>query len=84
MVTLHHEIEAILRDRGRTMTTGEIADAINQRGIYRKGDGTPVRSSQVAARISKHRELFVRMGSDIDLVGRASGDSTGRASRPTS
>jgi polyhydroxyalkanoate synthesis regulator phasin len=48
--TLHEEIEAILRQEGRAMTTAEIAEAVNQRGRYSKRDGTPVTPFQIHGR----------------------------------
>ena len=55
-VLLHDEIAAILTDNGnRWMTAREIAALVNERGRYRKRDGSTVKPGQIAARIAKPR-----------------------------
>lgn len=58
-ITLHGEIQSILRDAGtKWMLPAEIADAVNRRGRYHRKDGTPVPASQISARVAKYREIF--------------------------
>jgi hypothetical protein len=58
-VTLHREIEDILRDKGnKWMTPADIAAAINRRGRYRKRKGTEMQSTQVAGRARQYDKLF--------------------------
>ncbi len=53
-IRLHDEIAAILADNGnRWMTTREIAALVNERGRYRKRDGSKVMANQIVARIAK-------------------------------
>lgn len=68
MATLHHEIAAILAEAGRTwMSTDEIADAVNRRGIYRKRDGSAMTAFQVHGRTRNYAGLFDRDGSMVRL-----------------
>jgi hypothetical protein len=66
-VTLHDEIAAILGHSGRPMTTAEIADAVNQRGLYVKRDQTAVTAFQVHGRTRKYPQLFTREGQTVKL-----------------
>lgn len=72
-VTLHAEIAAILSGSGREwMTTAEIADEVNDRGNYRKGDLSPVTAFQVHGRTRNYQQLFERDGSRVRLRAVAS------------
>jgi hypothetical protein len=44
------------------MTTAEIAAAVNDRGIYRKRDGSPVTAFQIHGRTRNYPHLFDRDG----------------------
>ena len=66
-VTLHDEIAAILGHSGKPMTTAEIADAVNQRGLYIKRDRTPVTAFQVHGRTRNYPQLFTREGQTVKL-----------------
>src|ERR1700761_8675572 len=58
-VTLHVEMQTILRDAGnRWMTPSEIAAAVNERNLYHRRDNTQVRDSQIAARAGKYERVF--------------------------
>lgn len=69
-MTLHEAIAQTLRDNGNApMTARALADAINDRGLYRTRDGSPVEVNQVHARTSNYQELFDKDGSLIRLKG---------------
>jgi hypothetical protein len=73
-ITLHEEIAAILRKHGHGwMSTTEIADEVNRRGKYRKGDGSPMTAFQVHGRTKNYIRLFERHGSMVRLVAAAAG-----------
>ena|ERR1700733_5507899 len=48
---LHEAIDAVLADRPAGMSTRELADELQRRGLYLKGDGKPVSPGQVNARV---------------------------------
>ena len=67
-VTLHEEISAILQAHGnKWMTTGEIAEEVNARGIYRKKDSSEVTAFQIHGRTKNYPHLFEREGSRVRL-----------------
>jgi predicted nucleic acid-binding protein len=58
-VTLHAEMEEILRDqRNKWMTPAKLASEVNSRGQYRRGDGTDVPGSQITARARQYGQVF--------------------------
>lgn len=58
-ITLHAEMEEILRQEvNRWMGSTELSRLIHGRRRYRRGDGTAVPATQVAARARKYAELF--------------------------
>jgi hypothetical protein len=68
-VKLHEEIADILRSSSNAewMTTAEIAAIVNERGRYRKQNGTAVTDFQVHGRTRKYEHLFERQGSRVRL-----------------
>ena len=66
-VTLHEEVEAILRENGDWMTTDEIASAVYRRSRYAKKDGSAVTAFQIHGRTKNYAQLFVREGSRVGL-----------------
>lgn len=66
-MTLHEEIATILRESSRPMTTAELADAVNERGIYSKRDKTLVTSFQIHGRTRNYPRLFDRDGQMVRL-----------------
>jgi hypothetical protein len=48
---LHEAVDAVLADRPAGMTTRELADEIERRGLYLKGDGKSAPPGQVNARV---------------------------------
>jgi len=45
-MTLHEAIIQVLQQKGSTMTTQEIADAINKKGLFAKKDNHTISSFQ--------------------------------------
>jgi hypothetical protein len=51
---LHDAVDAVLHDERRAMSSRELADEINGRGLYvRPSDGQPLEAKQVAARVRR-------------------------------
>jgi hypothetical protein len=73
-LTLHDAMAEVLADLGPDgwttgMTARELADAINDAGLYRMRDGSPVEVSQIHARAKNYREMFEKDGPRIRLRG---------------
>ena len=67
-LTLHDALALVLRENGNQwMTAGELADAINTRGLYSKRDGRPVEINQVHARTKNYPHIFEKQRSRIRL-----------------
>jgi hypothetical protein len=49
------------------MLTQEIADFVNERGRYRKRDGSAVTAFQIHGRTRNYGHLFERQGSQVRL-----------------
>jgi hypothetical protein len=65
---LHEALARVLRTQGnRVMTARELADAVNQTGLYRKKDGSAVDIGQIHARVHNYDRLFARAGGGIQL-----------------
>jgi hypothetical protein len=65
-VTLHEEILAILLDKGGGwMSTRQLAEEINRRGIYQKRDGSPISAYQIHGRTRNYADLFEQSGSQV-------------------
>lgn len=69
-MTLHVAIEEVLTRAGRPLTPRQIADELNRRGLYMRGDGAPLPPGQVSARVRKYPALFAASGDGIWLVAR--------------
>ena len=65
---LHEAIEKVLIDNRRPMSAVEIASAINYQKLYSRGDGSPVPSSQIHARVKNYSSLYSKVGSKIQLA----------------
>lgn len=66
--TLHEALQRILRENGnRPLHVRQLADEVNQRGLYRRRDAGPVEVSQVHARTSTYDKVFGKGGSFIWL-----------------
>lgn len=59
-MTLHEAIETILIEKG-PLNTSDIAFLINERHLYVRGDGEPVKASQISARINHYETTFERL-----------------------
>jgi hypothetical protein len=61
-VKLHEAIDTVLADRPVGMYAREIADEINRRGLYTRGDGEPLPMKQIYSRISNetYRDRYRR------------------------
>lgn len=57
-MTLHEAIVVVLKEAGRPLTRKDIADKINARKLYIRGDGKPLPSNQIGARVSHYLNLF--------------------------
>lgn len=66
-MTLHEAIIKVLQQKGRTMTTQEIADELNRNKWYTKGDGSSIAAFQIHGRTRNYDHLFNRDGSKVSL-----------------
>jgi hypothetical protein len=68
-LVLHEALAQILRAHGnRPMTARELADEVNESGLYRKRDGSDVEPGQIHARVHNYDRLFERAGGGIRLA----------------
>jgi hypothetical protein len=67
-MTLHEALVKILTENGNVpMTARALADAVSDRGLYRKRDGSLVEINQIHARTNNYHDLFEKDGSLIRL-----------------
>ncbi|MBQ0085809.1 MAG: winged helix-turn-helix domain-containing protein [Prevotella sp.] len=64
---LHEAIEQVLKANGHPMTSREIANAINAKKLYARGDGQQIPASQISARVNNHPDLYVKIDGKIIL-----------------
>ena len=64
---LHDAIEKLLKQKGRPMTTLEIARELNKNKWYVKGDGSCITSYQIHGRTKNKPQLFNRSGTTVSL-----------------
>lgn len=57
-----------LASGNRGMTTAQIAETINRKGLHRRKDGQPVSDRQVYATICRFPEMFAKEGRRIMLL----------------
>ena len=55
---LHEAIQEVIRQSGRPLTYSEIAQRVNQEGLYSRKDGRSVPASQISARVKNYPALF--------------------------
>jgi hypothetical protein len=79
-MTLHEAIAKLLKEKGQSLTTRQIADALNSNKWYTKGDGSAIATSQIGARIRKYPQIFSKEGSLVVLKGSS---NTRKAVKPT-
>lgn len=66
--TLHEAMAEVLRTAPeRMMRAGDLAAAIERRGLYRMRDGRPVEAQQIHARVGHYGALFTKEGTFIKL-----------------
>ena len=66
-MTLHEAIEKLLKEKGRSMTTSEIADELNHNKWFTKKDGSEICQFQVHGRTHSFSKLFNRDGTKVSL-----------------
>jgi hypothetical protein len=66
-MTLHEAIEQILLKEGRPLTTTEIANKLNQTGLYQKKDGSKITPFQIHGRTKNYDHIFSKDGSLVSL-----------------
>ena len=57
-ITLHEAMQLVLKESNRPMTARELADEINKRNLYTRGDGELLPTNQICARARKYQQLF--------------------------
>ena len=66
-MTLHEAIIKLLKTKGISMTTSEIASELNQNKWYSKGNGSLITTYQIHGRTRRYSQLFDRHGSLVTL-----------------
>jgi len=66
-MTLHEAIEKLLKQKGRSMTTHEIAEELNRNKWYTKRDGSLITAFHIHGRTRNYSHLFKRDGSMVAL-----------------
>ncbi|WP_149304907.1 GIY-YIG nuclease family protein [Pareuzebyella sediminis] len=67
-MTLHEAIHFILKKKGRPLSASVIAIALNQTGLYRKGEGSSIKGSHISARVNNYPHLFTKKEGIIFLT----------------
>ena len=67
---LHDAIVEILKQAGNPMSTQQIADRLNETGLYMKRDGSAISAFQIHGRTRNYSHLFDRNGSVVSLKGK--------------
>ena len=70
-MTLHEAIIKVLQQKGRTMTTQEIADELNINGSYSKRNDSLITDFHIHGRTRKYSHLFNRDGIRVSLKSNA-------------
>ncbi len=58
IMELQNAMISVLKETGCPLTCPAIAEKINARNLYKRGDGGPLKGGQISARISKYPHLF--------------------------
>lgn len=66
-MTLHVAIEKLLKEKGTSMSTNEIASELNKNKWYQKKDGSEISAFQIHGRTRKYPNIFDREGSLVTL-----------------
>lgn len=75
-MTLHEAIEKVLRHKGMSMTTQQIADELNENNWYKKKDGSKILAFQIHGRTRNYSHLFERKGSTVSLIEKSTANKT--------
>lgn len=67
-MTLHEAIIQVLKQKGKSMSTQEIANELNKNRLYSKKDGSPITAFQIHGRTRNYVHLFNRNGSEVSLL----------------
>lgn len=67
-MTLHEAIELVLIEAEGSLTSGEIAKRVNEKGLYSRRDKRPIRASQISARVNNYPHIFSIEDGTITLV----------------
>lgn len=67
-MTLHEAIEKVLIQKGRSMTTIEIANELNEKKYYEKRDKSIITPYQIHGRTKNYTNIFNRNGSTVSLI----------------
>lgn len=70
-MTLHDAIEKLLKEKGGSMTTTEITEALNENRWFTKKDGSEICQFQVHGRTHNYSRLFDRDGPKVSLKKRS-------------
>ncbi|HUH50707.1 MAG TPA: HTH domain-containing protein [Flavobacterium sp.] len=68
-MTLHAAIEKLLKFKAKPMSIQEIADELNANGWYQKKNGTKIQAVQIHGRTRNYKDIFLRKGTTVSLVG---------------
>ena len=60
MTTLHEAIIKVISELNKPLTSNEIADLINKKSYYKRGDENIIPASQITARVNKYPNLFIK------------------------
>ena len=66
-MTLHEAIALVLERKKKPLPAPEILRIINDESLYQRGDGQPVPSSQIHARVKNYKTLFYKDQKKIGL-----------------
>jgi hypothetical protein len=67
-MTLHEALAFLIKESGnRWMTVKELCEAVKNRHLYHKRDGSPVEINQIHARINNYEYLFEKKGPRVRL-----------------
>jgi hypothetical protein len=59
-MTLHEAIEKVLKENGKPLKPTEIAEILNDKEIYQKGDKSRIQSGQISARVNNYPSYFFK------------------------
>src|SRR4051794_4856815 len=82
-MTCAEAIERVLEDTGTPLRAAQIAEEINSRGLYRRGDGHPLPAYQVSSVAQGQPERFRIEGGLISLPADTPAPTTDRDPPPS-